>query len=643
MIKRNILSRNNFNYTIRGNRLVVTLKEKTYLSLNLQPVIDGKPIQFSELMEKETFFILYSGEHNYKAIIDVKDNNISYWIEDGTNSSNHILYFSKSFGNLVHMRTFSSDYDVYINSNDSAYAEVKSKVIPHYEQEHSKLKTWFLTPPQRTFSVKLKNLTEKEKPWFGFSLPGRLPVDITRLHLTKLNGCEIEFINYRTSNNNGKLPKVYLFDYLEKAESILEHHYNTTIIENACITEGRFYSWWNKPVLTPSSDFLAAMNDENFDYKTLLSHIEFIEEKTGVSDFNIIIDGYWFQKVGLYKGVNKRIFKEAYILKEFIDTLHKKNHKVILWMSQFRNDNYELQDVYRINENALFDYTKEDVRQYIKEILHYILSNDKECLNADGIKLDYGFLLSNNEPYEYYNPKWGVGDQYRSKVNEFIYQYAHELKPDVYISDITAEPSVALDIIRLNDDWGESTYSWIERGRKAISVKHAIIDTDGYLMFKEKFKKYSMIAPVMGVPNFYCVKDFFGSEPIEPETYRILSSSWKVYLNAPVTPDMEFYINSEENEYWRKYTNGILKDFYSAICINGHCLVTYSTNKALITSVKATVIEIPIPSNRKIIEVKGKKWDNTYENYSYWSTETNSIVLKLEDLPSSYQWVEISY
>ena len=51
MIKRNILSRNNFNYTIRGNRLVVTLKEKTYLSLNLQPVIDGKPIQFSELME----------------------------------------------------------------------------------------------------------------------------------------------------------------------------------------------------------------------------------------------------------------------------------------------------------------------------------------------------------------------------------------------------------------------------------------------------------------------------------------------------------------------------------------------------------------------------------------------------------------
>lgn len=643
MIKKPILSRNNFTYVLSGNRLIITRKEKTYLSLNLQPVIDGKVIQFTEIREEGTCFILYSYNHSYKAIIDVKDGNIAYWIENSPDRMKHITYFSKSFGSLVHMRVFSSDSDYYINSNDNVFVEIKSKVIPQKEQENLKLKTWFLSPQQRAFSVKLKNLTEQQNPWFGFSLPGKLPVDITRFHLTKLNGCEIEFIDYRASNNNSKLPKVYLFDNLQNGERILDHHYTATKIENESISANEFHNWWNRPVLTPSSDFLDVLNDKTFDYKTLLSYIEYIEKKTGVGDFNIIIDGYWFQKVGLYKETNKRIFKETHILKKFIDTLHKKNHKVILWMSQFRNDNYEMQNVYKINENALFDYTKEEDRNYIEEILYYILGDEEKCLNADGIKLDYGFLLSNNLPYEYYNPNWGVGDQYRSKVNEFIYRCARNLKSDVYISDITAEPSVALDIIRLNDDWGESISSWVERGRKASTVKHAIIDTDGYLMFQDKFRRYSMLAPIMGVPNFYCIKNFFGGEPIGEDDYKILSSSWNVYLNAPVMPSMEIHIDPEANEYWRKYTRGMLAGFYSALSVNGSCLVTYSSKKIMITAVKDAVVEIPLLKNKKMIEIKGKKWDKTYVYYEYLDLKPDSIIIKLENIPSLYQWIEISY
>lgn len=646
IVDEKIFERDGYSYYLKDTRLLLYKEQRQLLSLNLQPKIEDKIIR---LVKCEVCLdkIIYTSEcEEYEVILETKDNELCYFVRTTNNKTRNIKYFERSVGDANSMRTFASEYDNYITPFDYSTAEIKSRALPWVEDYETRLKSWFFTPQNRAVSIKFRLMTEKENPWFGVSVPGKLPVSSTKFYFTKLCGFEIEFRNCMVRNRNGEFPRVYFYENLNSAEKVLERHYNITEQLGEVICKGRFFDWWNHPILTPCSDLITLVRGYHFNYKTIYEFVDFIEEKTGIKDFTLTIDGYWFENVGDYKNVNKLIFENKERLRECIDYLHEKGHKVILWFSQFRNDRSDPASIIKTDYKDIFDYTRSEIRTYIKDTLYFILSSDQGCLNADGIKLDFSFLLHDMEKFELDNLEWGYGDQYRGKVNEFLIECATSIKEDALISDTTAEPSVALNVIRLNDDWGETISSWLERARKSVYTKHAIIDTDGYEMSKNKYEEYAFAAPVFGVPNFYCIHEYFGNEPLDNVDYKLLKASWNIYMNAPVLPGMQYKIIPEKNIFERYYSEGKLKGFYAALLVDGTYLVTYGKEKAMLMSKKDTIINIPIPDTYTIRGVYVIYDKSSKEQVQYYEKKRNNhkyVIFEASSIKNSANWYEIEY
>lgn len=646
LIDKKIFTRNSYDYYLQGTRLVIYREDKRFFSLNLQPKVDGKSIKLTTVLTEENRYEYFSSDKNFCAIIGIENNEIYYSVTTKNNGPLDIKYFDRSVGDTNLMRTFAADYDNYITPFDNSTAEIKSRALPWDEDENIKLKTWFFTPQNRAVSVKLRTLREQQNPWFGVSVPGKIAVTRTKFHFTKLCCFEIEFKCCMVQNTQGECPRVYFYEDLECSERILEKHYDITFKNKEVCSKGRFFDWWSRPILTPCSDLITLVRGYKFNYKTINEFVTFIEGKTGIDNFNVAIDGYWFEKVGEYKEINSTIFESVEKLREFIDCLHLRNHKVLLWFSQFRNDKCDPASIIKSDYKNIFDYTNAYTRDYIKELLRFMISSEDGCLNADGIKLDFSFLLPDMEQLELEDTSWGFGDEYRGKVNEFLLDTIMNIKADAYISDTTAEPSTALEVVRLNDDWGETISSWLERGRKAVSVKHAIIDTDGYEMSQYKYEEYAFVAPVMGMPNFYCVHEYFGNEELENVDYKLLRASWNVYANAPVNLSMTYSLNPEKNIFERFYVDGPLKGFYAALLIDGVCLATYNKNKALLVSKKEGVFNIPIPTNYSIEAIIAVLEDKTREDVSYHLYSANNrtcVAFLMSSYRSNVCWYEVSY
>jgi hypothetical protein len=519
-----------------------------------------------------------------------------------------------------------------------------------------------MLPPQRAFACKLNDLSPAEPAWFGFSIPGAIPVGSTEIR-NKSRTVGVYFKNCYPDNMNGQLPKVYFIDNLLEGDLVLKRHYELTE-KIGQVAEKCFYSWWNKPIFCPGIDISENITyDEHGNWilpistERVLSYVKYMEEKTGINDFTVLIDGVWFPRFGDYTSVNER-FGDNQLFRQMVDTLHSWNHKVVLWFSHFAIDSsskvlerlpaeavVSYADLERDRAGGLvFDYTHPEVRNIIRESIGFMLSEESGCLNADGIKLDFGFLTPDISQTQFYDSSWGVGDELRAKVNQLIMETAHAVKNDSWVSDTCLEPSVPVDIIRLNDEWTEDHTAWIKRAQRAVTNKNVIIETDGYMMYSKKFTNYIMLAPVIGIPTLYSIKAFNGREAMTEADYRRLHASWNVYLLSPVTPDMHFHIAPDEQLYYRKYTQGPLKGFYSALSYQGHALITYASDKAMITSVRKLMVVVPLPPGKVIKEVRGCTWEDTYEEYSYKdSFESDSIIIQIDDASLKYKWVEILY
>ncbi|WP_238651752.1 hypothetical protein [Paenibacillus piscarius] len=651
------MSRNGYEYSLIGKKRITIIKNGiTYFILNLLPVIDGRQMRFDTLSIDSSIgkYVLMSEKHPYQAVIQVINNQISYYIAGIKGYIKELVYFHNSYANLSLLRNFTADYQNYQTGWEKCYVETKSYISPIAEERNNKIRTWGLTPQPRVLAGKLHYLTEEENSWFGFSLPGALPVHSTIFKQNGSRTIKMIFNGYHPATPDDQPPCIYFFDHLQRSYDILEKHYEISKALHYTI-DPPFYSWWNKPILSPNSDIAEYYKlGQNGVYRFDLEHDSFvkyitkIEEMTDSTDFTVLIDGYWYANTGNYFSISS-IFKDKETLRQVIDELHRRGHRVLLWLSLFKIEG-ELppgitpdmtlqQDIFR-----MFDHTCPVVRDYFRDVIRFMLSANEGCLNGDGIKLDYSYLSPDTSRPFLYDQGWGVGDQLRSKVNAYIYEWAHSIKEDAFISDTCIEPSVPLDVIRLNDEWGEDVNIWLERAAKAVKIRNKLIDTDGFWMHAEKFKNYCMLAPVIGIPSFHCSEKFFSFEALSETDYRRLNSSWYVYNHAPVTPDMQLVVRPKDQMYYRKYTTGSLSGFYSAISINGQCLVTYTREKALIASVSSTTVEIPLPPGLKVKQVIAKAWSNQVANHPYYEGfAKDTVLIPVDDAGREYRWIEVEF
>jgi hypothetical protein len=640
-------------YYLKKNSLIIKKDGITCFKLNLGIRIDEELFRFDSAQEIPGGIQLASLSHPYTARLIKQGNYVLYQAYASPGRKRIVEYFRNSYANICLVRNFTYDYQNYNTVWEKNTIGISATAIPPQEEANSNLRTWALIPHQRAFAMRLLYIQDCCNPWVGFSIPGIISAKETCVKMKTFNSFSIAFndINIKA---DGNLPEVDLCDNLDNAYSVLREHDRLSKSRFSWI-QYPYAEWWSRPVFTPNSDLdehYKVLENKQLGYEfnccELQELIEHIERKTKIKNFTILIDGYWFQNVGNYFEIAKNVFGNVCTFRKFIDNLHQCGHKVILWMSHF-HVTYPLaptiteEMLIKVGPYLAFDYTHPKVRRYIQSVIRLILSGDDGCLNADGIKLDYGFVCPSNSDGEPYDITWGYGDELRYKVGQLIYECAHGIKPDAMVSDTSAEPYVASDVIRLNDVWGEEIAPWLERARKATATSGKIIDTDGLNMFSRKFKAYSMIAPALGAPSFYCGKKFFAYDRLEESDYKRLCASWNVYQNAPVTPSMNILVNMYDEGISRCYTDGPLGGFYSAICLGKNVLVTYSEDKVMIAATIEKYVEIPFPHKYQIVEALAVSIDGNRQLIKKQSIITfpESIILKTVDSAADFQWVEL--
>jgi hypothetical protein len=646
-----------------GDVLELYRGQERKLSVNLVPEIDGKRIAVSRWCCLGNQYIGEAGD-NSRIVVTVSGKSIQYRVDGNFGYVDRLTYFGNTLlDQVIFCRGFSNDRNNVMDPANSPFEmRVGASTNPVHQRDSMCEQTWHLTPQPRAFGLRLKGLRDEEFPWIGMSIPGALPVVCT-VFKCKSVLFDITFEGYYAANNSGNLPAVYIVVDLEDGCSILKEHATISHVLGLIRRDKPYYEWWSRPILCTWGEQmqlhsawdpnLTALNREN-----VHRWVELLENKMGANDFTIIIDVPWFTHYGDFR-VNKRFGNER-CMRELIDSLHEKGHRVLLWFCAYdvsleadlaRDMPFTL--VKNRNEEPAIsfcnlyirDYSHPDTRRHVKEVIRYCLSGDQGCLNADGFKIDFNFNTPDPRETICYDLNWGVGDQLWYEVVKFLHTTAHAIKEDALLTFSGVDPFVQpfVDMLRLNDEFTEEVDAWMERARKGhLCLPETLVDSDGWYMLPRKARDYWIVSPVVSVPDVYSVSMFDGEIPMQEDDYNLLASVWEAYDNCPITPDMEVVVRPEEDEIYRLHSDGALKGFYSALCIGKKCLVTYSDEQICIAASKECVMEIPLPPDWDRIVISKHYHDGRIRGTKYLAKLNGSVVLVVSDSSREVKYLKIT-
>jgi hypothetical protein len=195
-----------------------------------------------------------------------------------------------------------------------------------------------------------------------------------------------------------------------------------------------------------------------------------------------------------------------------------------------------------------------------------MISDEPDCLNADGFKIDFtqntpsesglfigyinsfwGLINEDNTKHLYaplgqrteliqtHGNKWGV--EILKEYIRLIYTNMKKAKSDAVLITHTANPyfSEVVDILRLNDlDGACQNVLGVMQNRAEIAkmcCKDWLLDTDNDLMYdKQKWRAYVQLQPRLGIPDTYYISAIANSlEEFEDSDYELLRTVWHDY------------------------------------------------------------------------------------------------------------------
>ncbi|NOX97875.1 MAG: hypothetical protein GXO98_07465 [Nitrospirae bacterium] len=467
----------------------------------------------------------------------------------------------------------------------------------------------------------------------------------------------------------------------EKSKDRIMESYKERLEEAGLVKEQKiWFDWWSKPIYCNWADlqyrkvidrkFKAHVRlSAEYNNETYLNELIGIIKEKDLPLGTITIDYGWADYMGDW---NPRpdLYPD---LRALIDRLHSEGFHVLLWFApQLVEEGSKLfqkkdllvkKDADALSTRTLWlgmeagypDFTNPATREYFRERLHFMLSGDPGCLNADGLKFDVPFNAPTIESI-YFDKSWGGGEVYQYKTQKFINDTAKSFKKDAFIEAGPANPMFKdiADVCRLNDATSDNLYHYDIRAWAANVSGAPVLEGDDWRSFKEYFYRLTLNKAIYSIPSLYgikyralTIKDIpNGGNPvsISDEEYKRVSAILKVYLHSPLNPHHEVFIDPFRQIFFRKYKTGKLKGFYSCLGLSGNsALAAYSEEKALVTAIKDIDIVLPLPPGRTAEKVLKIFW-NKEENQEIPFTQLKGkIHFEAEDSGSTVQYYEVYY
>jgi hypothetical protein len=286
--------------------------------------------------------------------------------------------------------------------------------------------------------------------------------------------------------------------------------------------------------------------------------VELLEERE-LPWGNLVIDARWFLAGGL-KNVDVGRWPD---LRGFVDSLHRRDKRVLLWWSPWDTDGVPGDQCVRylpadpprpnrpgrlakfgqppIGKKLAVDVTLASVRERIRDQIRTLLGSGPGCYDVDGFKIDhvaaapglYGMSFPNGSEKLF-------GVEATKEIHRLIYACAKEAKPDALVIGQSPNPYFAdvLDMIRLGDVYTHRQDSVLdEMSFRACMSRIAdpdwLIDTDGWPMpSRAAFLEYTCAQPGIGVPSLHYLThlDTTG-EPLREEDFALIKGAWTHQLS----------------------------------------------------------------------------------------------------------------
>lgn len=269
----------------------------------------------------------------------------------------------------------------------------------------------------------------------------------------------------------------------------------------------------------------------------------------------LVIDARWFLAGGL-KNLDVGRWPD---LRGFVDMLHQRGRRVLLWWSPWDPEGipehecvrYLPDDACRQNrpgrlskfgppqpgKKIAVDVTLPVVQERIRQQVRTALSSEPGCWNADGFKIDhvsaapgiFGMLF----PQE---SRRLFGVEAAHDVLSLIYSTAKNVKPDALVVGQSPNPYFAdvQDMVRLGDIYAHHAATVLPEmhfraGMAHIADPGCLIDTDGWPMPSlPAWREYVREQPHIGVPSLCYVThlDTTG-EAFNDNDYALIRETWR--------------------------------------------------------------------------------------------------------------------
>lgn len=290
--------------------------------------------------------------------------------------------------------------------------------------------------------------------------------------------------------------------------------------------------WWTRPIFC-GWGAQSAMSAEYHEPAPALARQEFYESFTASLDEKnidpgtIVIDDKWQRAYGM-NTVDTDKWPD---MKGFIQSMHARGRKVLLWLKAWDPEGVEPRLCIRDwkDRPIAIDPSHPEYRQLFAEACRHMLSEDG--LGADGFKIDFTARIPACAGCKKYGKSWGL--ELMRDYLTMVYDAAKACKPDALIMCHCPHPYLAdkFDMIRLNDvNTGRPVNpQMIHRARVArAAVPDRLIDTDNWPMpDKRSWLEYVKIQPDLGVPSLYYLWHMDNSpEDITDEDLEVVRQSW---------------------------------------------------------------------------------------------------------------------
>jgi len=275
------------------------------------------------------------------------------------------------------------------------------------------------------------------------------------------------------------------------------------------IEEKQIPDWWMYPLICTWGEQTldnAAQDKPRFTSNWVKEYVSNLEKKLEIKKYTLIIDDKWQQKYGDPYPDSTR-FRD---LRELVDWVHRKGHKVLLWWRCWYGEEGSLPDRMGILDGDYIDATHPRFEEYVKQSVKMIFGDDAGELNADGLKVDYIFDVRNPPVANYANPSLGIGFREVYRYADILYREAKKIKKDCLITFSGPDPHFSLiqDISRLNDAGRDSLQRQYRAHVNALSAPNLLIDGDGAAMFESLANYHHITSSVFSIPSLYYLTNF---------------------------------------------------------------------------------------------------------------------------------------